>query len=236
MYRLMLALIAVAVGSTASIIIHIGSSLATGTAGRMYAPFHLFKASGSQLATRYMVGCVVGPIVMLIFLTAQEPSDWVREACYNLTDKASCCPPAFRRHRRKSSIPWLETEGAGSSDPHADKYLGKERLDSELRCENNTVRVTMGSTITMASAVTINSDVTTASSLKPPQSAHSDSVQLEIVPGSLRRMSDIQVTPEDADIPASVTRSASIANETSKTINTPRSDSLPHIICIKDSL
>lgn len=211
MYRLLLALISVVVGSGASLFIQITSSFKCGTAGTMYAPFHLYRATGPQLAARYTVGCIVGPLVTLVFLTAQEPMDYVRERCYAVIDKL---PFQHYRQRRKSSIPWLDIEsGAVDTSALASRYIGRDSLDTQMRCVG-------GSRIT-------------ASSLDPKDSARIDSVDLELAIGQsgMRRMSDAprSVVPTQ---PTVISRSASTAAETKG----KRSDSLPYITITKDSL
>lgn len=208
MYRLVLALMAVVLGSGISVVLQISSSRRCATTSTMYSPFHLYRATGNQLATRYMIGCIVGPLVMLVFLTAQEPMDLVREHWHAALDRL---PLRRYRQRRKSSIPWLDIEG-GAADTSG-RYLGRESMDTEMRCGVGGSRIT-------------------ASSLDPKDSARLDSVDMEMPAGQMRRMSDAPRPAPPLSPPTAISRSASIAAE----LKGARSDSFPDITLAKDSL
>jgi len=211
MWRLVGSLIGVVGLSGYSLYLQLSQSLSTGSDGTSFPPFPLWNATGEQLAYRYRVGYSVGPVLMLVFLTAQEPSDYVREKWYAFKDVIGCRMQQHRR--RKSSVPWLDVESSNSGMPG--RYCGRDSLDTQFRCGNPGL-----------SAVT-------ASSLDPKDSARIDSVDM-MLPVGTRRVSEVlrsAVMVQEKKSP-SVSRSASVAAE----IKASRSDSLPEIVIIKDSL
>lgn len=107
MWRLMGSLLAVAIMTGRTIVIQIANNEKFGGKGS-FGGFEMWKATAGQLAARYQIGNIVGPVLMIIFLTAQEPSDYVIEKLVVLRDITLC---RNRKRRRSSSIPWLESDG-----------------------------------------------------------------------------------------------------------------------------
>lgn len=184
MWRLMAALIGVAVLSSFSIYLQVTSSVKTGTGGS-FKPFHMWNATADQLAYRYQIGCIVGPIVMLILLTAQEPKDYIRERYLDFV--ASICG---RRTRRKSSIPWLDQENAVRFDNSS--YAGRDSMDTQM----NQRPGCFGS---------VQSD---PSSLDPKDTSRLESFDITL-PGQLRRNSEVP----RPDTPAKPNRTVSLAQD-----------------------
>lgn len=119
MWRLLISLMAVAIMTGRTILIQIGNDARFGGTGS-FKGFQIWEATGPQLAARYQIGNIVGPVLMLIFLTAQEPSDYVIERLVVLRDITLC---RNRKRRRASSIPWLETETSHGRGTYKDQEM-----------------------------------------------------------------------------------------------------------------
>lgn len=104
MWRLMFALVALTLMSTMSLYLQISNAVAQGGRGGLGSSFDVWRATPAQLANRYQVGSIVGPVLMLIFLSAQEPLDFVKDRLIDLKDSL------LGHDRRKSSVPWIEND------------------------------------------------------------------------------------------------------------------------------
>lgn len=180
----MTALIGVVFMSSFSVYLQVTASSRTGTGGSFKA-FHMWKATGDQLSYRYRIGCIVGPVLMLIFLTAQEPRDYIRERYLDFV--ASVCG---RRTRRKSSIPWLDQENVIRYDNAS--YAGRDSMDTQLNPR----------------AGCFGSTMSDPSSLDPKDSSRLESFDITI-PGQIRRNSEVP----RPDTPAKPIRTVSLAQD-----------------------
>jgi hypothetical protein len=159
----------------------------------------MYKATMAQLANRYQVGNIVGPVIAVIFLTAQEPNTYINGKWIELTDwfKSKLCATKVKR---KDSIGWIgEDEGFD--------FVG-DFSAKETRYSIDTQK-TVG-------CCPSDSIAQTASSLDPKDSRHSPSVDLTLNCSQHRRLSDSQqkLNPT-ADMEPGATRkprSSSVAN------------------------
>lgn len=137
MWRLLVALLALALFTTRTLYIQVAAGLRAGSAGA-FRPFRMWEATAEQLAYRYQVGNVIGPVLMLIFLTAQEPSEHVREQ--------ACRAAAWLcggRGPRRASLAQLEAGGPAVLDRH---FPLRESFDTHLdpACGSSGTELSLG--------------------------------------------------------------------------------------------